>query len=110
MNDKKRKMRMTLPKKQEDIQNIVEEISATHTHTDHHHHHHAGEANEIMKVIDIFISAMDTRMTELEEKIDILRKEMIKLYQLFSILVKSMSAKNEDDKISLLKKAVELVG
>ncbi len=108
MSSKRKKMRMTLPKKQEDIRNIMEEVSIEHGEH-HHHHHHTGGIDEVMRVVDVLLSAMDTRIAEVEEKIDILRKEVVKLYQLLSVLVKSMSINDEEERVSVLKKAIEII-
>jgi len=105
-------MRMTLPKKEEDLQKVVEEVMESHGHDHdhhHHHHHHGGELDEILRTIDVLIDTMNTRVTDLEEKFEKIREEIINLYLLFGEIVKAMAARTEDEKAAALRRAREII-
>jgi hypothetical protein len=105
-----KRMRMTLPKKEEDLQKVVEEVMETHhEHEHHHHHHHAEGLDEILHTIDVLIDTMNSRISELEEKSEKLREEVVNLYLLFGEVVKVLAAKNEEEKLAALRRAKEII-
>lgn len=104
-----KRMRMTLPKKEEDLQKVVEEVMETHEEHHHHHHHHVEGLDEILHTIDVLIDTMNSRISDLEEKSEKLREEIINLYILFGELVKAIAAKSEEEKLESLKRAKDII-
>ncbi|MEB2836635.1 MAG: hypothetical protein GSR80_001806 [Desulfurococcales archaeon] len=93
---KKRKKRMTLPKKREDLEKIVEEISETHPHE---HHHHAAEGlDEILEVYEIFIDSLRANVSSLEAQVKSQRLEIARLYRILSKIVEACFSEDEEEK------------
>ena len=101
-----KRMRMTLPKKEEDIQKVVEEVSELHNH---HHHHGVDGFDEILHTIDVLMDTMNTRLSDLEEKIDKLREEVINLYKLFGLIVEAIMVEDASQRKQVLTKAIEIL-
>lgn len=104
-----KRMRMTLPKKEEDLQKVVEEVMETHHEEHHHHHHHAEGLDEILHTIDVLMDTMNTRISDLEEKSEKIREELVNLYTVFADLVKAIAAQSEEEKLSALRHAREVI-
>ena len=96
---------MTLPKKEEDLQKVVEEVMETHPDMHHHEHEHVHELDDILHTIDVLMDAMNTRLTELEEKTNTLYHEVLDLYKLFAIVVKAAVAETAEEKRKVLEEA-----
>ena len=97
-----KRMRMTLPKKEEDLQKVVEEVMETQ-HEHHHHHHHAVEGiDEILHTIDVLMDTMNTRVVDVEERTEILHKEVITLYKLFSLLTEAIAIEDRKKRNKIL--------
>lgn len=103
-----KRMRMTLPKKEEDLQKVVEEVMETHQE-EHHHHHHAEGLDEILHTIDVLMDTMNTRISDLEEKTEKIREELVNLYTVFADLVKALAARSEEEKLAALRHAREVI-
>ncbi len=105
-----KRMRMTLPKKEEDLQKVVEEVMEQQAHEHHHHHHHHVEGlDEILHTIDVLIDTMNTRITDVEEKVEKLREEVINLYRLFAQVVKVVASETVEEKRTALAEARKLI-
>ncbi len=104
-----KRMRMTLPKKEEDLQKVVEEVMEQQAHEHHHHHHHAEGLDEILHTIDVLIDTMNTRITDVEEKVEKLREEVINLYRLFAQVVKAIASETVEEKRAALVEARKLI-
>jgi septation ring formation regulator EzrA len=106
-----KRMRMTLPKKEEDLQKVVEEVMETHEHDHHHHHHHhhVEGLDEILHTIDVLMDTMNTRISDLEEKSEKLKEEIVNLYMLFAELVKAIAAKSDEEKARALSNARKII-
>lgn len=105
-----RRMRMTLPKKEEDLQKVVEEVmESQHEHHHHHHHHHSEGLDEILHTIDVLMDTMNTRITDLEEKTEILRGEITRLYKLFAAVVEALASDSEEGRARALEEARKIL-
>ena len=102
---------MTLPKKEEDLQRVVEEVAESHPEMvhEHHHHHHAHDIDELLHTIDVLLDAMNTRIADLEEKTTILYKAVRELYKLFPLLVKIQLTENEREKRQVIEEIERLL-
>ncbi len=100
---KKRKKRMTLPKKREDLEKIVEEVSETHPHE---HHHHAAEGlDEILEVYEIFIDSLRANVSSLEAQVKSQRLEIARLYRILSKIVEACFSEDEEERRKALLEA-----
>jgi hypothetical protein len=104
-----KRMRMTLPKKEEDLQKVVEEVEEIHGHEHHHHHHEVEGLDEILHTIDVLMDTMNTRLSDLEEKVDKLREEVVNLYKLFGLLAEAIMIDNVEQRKQVIAKAVEIL-
>ena len=104
-----RRMRMTLPKKEEDLQKVVEEVMESQHEHHHHHHHHAEGLDEILHTLDVLMDTMNTRLSDLEEKTEILRGEIVNLYKLFAAVVEALAAESKEEKAKALAAAREIL-
>ena len=102
-----KRMRMTLPKKEEDLQKVVEEVMETQH--DHHHHHHAEDLDDILHTIDVLMDTMNTRLVDLEEKTELIRKEIANLYKLFGLVVEALAAEDQDAKFKAIAEAKRIL-
>jgi len=110
LSERKRKKRMTLPKKKEDLEKIVEEVSETHEHEHHHHHHAAVEGiDEILEVYEIFIDSLRASVNALEAQVKSQRMEIARLYRILSNVIEACFSEDEDRKREALKEALSLV-
>ncbi|MEB3757538.1 MAG: hypothetical protein GSR76_01620, partial [Desulfurococcales archaeon] len=66
---KGRKKRMTLPKKQQDIEKVVQEIEEREGGEHHHHHHSHGDLDEIIAIVELLIDSLNVKMKELEDRV-----------------------------------------
>lgn len=105
-----KRMRMTLPKKEDDLQKVVEEVAEAQHDYEHHHHHHGVEGiEEILHTVDVLMDTMNTRISDLEEKTGKLRSEVENLYRLFAALVEALAAGNEEQKRKALERAMNIL-
>jgi len=104
-----KRMRMTLPKKEEDLQKVVEEVEELHVHEHHHHHHEVEGLDEILHTIDVLMDTMNTRLSDLEEKVDKLREEIVNLYKLFGLLAEAIIVEDAEQRRQVIAKAVEIL-
>jgi hypothetical protein len=100
---------MTLPKKEEDLQKVVEEVMETQHDHHHHHHHHAESLDDILHTIDVLMDTMNTRLVDLEEKTELIRKEIVNLYKLFGLVVEALAAENQDAKLKAIAEAKRIL-
>ncbi len=107
---KGKKRRMTLPKKREDLDKIVEEVSETHEHEHHHHHHHHVEGlDEILQVYEIFIDSLRANVNSLEAQVRSQRAEIARLYRILAKLVDACFSNNEEAKRRALTEAASIL-
>ena len=87
--------RLGFPKKREDIEKIVEELSSEHEHEhEHHHHHHHEEGPELRMVID----SLSAKLTLMEERLEAQSAEIARLYKVLAHLVEALAADSEEEK------------
>jgi hypothetical protein len=105
---KRRKKRMTLPKKKEDLEKIVEEVSESHAH-EHHHHAVGGEIDEILEVYEIFIDSLRANVSALEAQVRSQRLEIARLYKILSKIVEACFSEDEEAKKKALLEASAVI-
>ncbi len=111
---KRRKSRMTLPKKKDDIQKVVEEVAERHAHEHehhHHHHHHHGDLDELLTVIELLIDSMNATIRTLETRTRQHSREIANLYRILSkIVLACLASENEEERRRHLVEALEILG
>ncbi|MCE4615340.1 MAG: hypothetical protein F7B60_07430 [Desulfurococcales archaeon] len=103
----KKKKRMTLPKKQQDIEKVVKEIEERERH-EHHHHAH-GELDEIIAIVELLIDSLNVKMKDVEDKLRLQGNEITRIYRILSILVKYFALDDEESKKALIKEAESIL-
>jgi len=100
---------MTLPKKKEDLEKIVEEVSEAHVHEHHHHHAVGGEIDEILEVYEIFIDSLRANVSALEAQVRSQRLEIARLYKLLSKIIEACFSNDEEAKKRALLEASAVI-
>jgi len=114
MSEKKRKRRMTLPKKREDIEKVVEEVAERHSHghehEHEHHHHHHGDVDELLTVIELLLDSTNATVKVLDSKVKQQANEIATIYRVLAKIVEACMSSSEEDKRSKLLEALEILG
>jgi chromosome segregation ATPase len=108
---KKRKSRMTLPKKKEDLEKIVEEVqqAEAHDHHHHHHHHHAGEIDELLTVLELLVDSLNAQIETLQSRVSRNSYEIARLYKILGHILSYLVASDEKEKLMHLEEALSLL-
>ena len=111
MSERKKRKRMTLPKKAEDIHQIVQEVEESHAHDHHHHHHHhhAGDLDELLLVLELLIDSINANVNNLSSRVTQNSYEIARLYKILSYLVKAIATEDPAEKKQILEKAIDLL-
>ncbi|BAA80957.1 hypothetical protein APE_1948 [Aeropyrum pernix K1] len=103
--------RMTLPKKKEDIEKIVEEVEREHHHEhEHHHHHHHHEESDLeiaVKVLEDLVDSLSARARVLESRLDSHSIAIGTLYRVVAHLVEAIATDDEESKLNSIKNALQ---
>ena len=91
--------RMTLPKDEESMMKIQEEIHGAHEH--HHHHHHHGDLEEILIYILETLQDLKERVRRCEQNLDGVQSDVRVLYKTVVFLLRAMITEGEEKKESL---------
>jgi predicted nuclease with TOPRIM domain len=86
------KLRMTMPKKEEDLEKVVEEVYREHPEMLEEEHHHDDEILMVLQTLvesinhlTLHIANLDKRTAKLEEKIEKLIEKHEKIYEKLGI-------------------------
>lgn len=102
--------RMTLPKKKEDLEKIVEEVEETHHHEhEHHHHHHHGDLEDTVTVLELLVDSLGANVRNIDKRTTQLAEDLARLYRALSYVVETLAAQGEDEKRRALEKALREV-
>ena len=94
------KLRMTMPKKEEDIEKVMEEVMETHpemAEEHHHHHHHHHHDDELIIVLNSLVDGMNhfnAHLKQIEEKVTQLEKALTFMAKMNAIVYKALLAEN----------------
>jgi len=110
----KKRKRMTLPKKREDLEKVVQEVQESHAHDHHHehgheHHHHHVDIDEILYALDIQLNALTQRIRVLEDKVQRQQAEIATLYKILASIVEAIGAGDEEAKKKALARALAIL-
>ena len=108
---KKRKRRMTLPKKKEDIEKVVEEVAERHGHDHEHHHHHHGDIDELLTVIELLLDSTNATVKVLDSKVKHQANEIATLYRVLAKVIEACLASDSvDERRQKLLEALQELG
>ena len=105
---KGRKKRMTLPKKQQDIEKVVQEIEEREG-GEHHHHHSHGDIDEIIAIVELLIDSLNVKMKELDDKVRLQSNEITRLYRILALILKYLASDSESEKKEIIRNATKLL-
>ena len=106
---KSRKKRMTLPKKQQDIEKVVQEIEEREGGGHHHHHHSHGDLDEIIAIVELLIDSLNVKMKELEDRVKLQSNEITRLYRVLALILRYLATDSESDKREIIRNAEKLL-
>ncbi len=109
---RRRKSRMTLPKKREDLDKVVSEVAERHAHEhhghEHHHHHHHGDLDELLTVMELLLDSINANVKVLETNAKLHAREISRLYKILALLVRAcLVAETDEEKARILEEALE---
>ena len=105
--------RMTLPKKKEDIEKIVEEVQSSHAHEHdhhHHHHHHHAELDELLTVLELLLDSVNANVDALSSRVSRNSLEIARIYKILGHIVAYLAATSEEQKRQHLEAAIAELG
>ena len=106
---KGRKKRMTLPKKQQDIEKVVQEIEEREGGEHHHHHHSHGDLDEIIAIVELLIDSLNVKMKELEDRVKLQSNEITRLYRVLALILRYLATDSESEKREIIRNAEKLL-
>ncbi|MEB3759200.1 MAG: hypothetical protein GSR87_05025 [Desulfurococcales archaeon] len=106
---KGRKKRMTLPKKQQDIEKVVQEIEEREGGEHHHHHHSHGDLDEIIAIVELLIDSLNVKMKELEDRVRLQSNEITRLYRVLALILRYLATDSESEKREIIRNAGKLL-
>ncbi len=98
-------MRLSFPKKREDVEKIVEEVEARHEHEEHHHHHH--DVEDAITGLQMLVEALNSRVSSVESRLTSQGYEVARLYKVLAHLVEALMADSEEAKRRALLEAIK---
>ncbi|GAB6148344.1 hypothetical protein [Stetteria hydrogenophila] len=104
----RRRKGMTLPKKKEDLEKIVEEVEESHGGHGHHHHH-AADFDELLTVFELLIDSLNASVKNLESQVKVQAAETARLYRVLAKIVEACFSKDEASKRRALMEAISIM-
>jgi len=94
--------RMTLPKDEESMMKIQEEIEMEHAHEHHHHHHHHHhDINEVLVYILETLEDLKERVKRCEQNVDSLQNDVRTLYKTAVFTLRAIMSEGDERKEAL---------
>ncbi len=109
---KRKRMRMTMPKKQEDLEKVVEEVMEIHPEMAHEHEHehmHVHGLEDVLAAVEVIIDSFNTRLREVEKRVEDLASEVATLYMLNAKLFETILSSDPERRKRALKEAIEML-
>ncbi len=114
--DERKKVRMTLPKKEDDIQKVVEEVQGRHhehghehEHEHEHHHHHHLDIDEFIAAVEVVLDSLNTRLKQVEDQLARLTRDLKDLYILNAKLYEAYLSGDPEKRRRALEDAADLL-
>ena len=102
-----KKMRMTLPKRKEDIEKVVSEVME-HRPEIVRNHHHKHDIHDLMCTIDVLFDVAHTRLSYVESDVKLLAKHVALIYKLLLLLAKGVVLEDREEREEVIEEAVKL--
>lgn len=102
-----KKMRMTLPKRKEDIEKVISEVMERHPEIVYNHHGH--DMRDLMHTIDVLFDVTHTRLSYVESDVKLLAKHVALIYKLLLLLAKGLVLKDHERREKVIEEAVKLL-
>ncbi len=101
--------RMTMPKRREDLDKIVEEVESHHhhEHEHEHHHHHHGDVEDAVAALEVIVDSLTAQSKVLESELKRQGVALAALYRVTAWLVEALAARNEEERVRALKLALD---
>lgn len=104
-----KKMRITLPKREEDIERIVDEVMEHYPEIAQDHRHHEYNTQDLMRTIDVLFDVTHTRLSYVENDVKMLAKHTALLYKLTLLLARGLVLDNYEERKKIMEKAISLL-
>jgi len=98
-------MRMTLPKKKEDLEKVVEEVEETHPE----HHHNEEEVEEFLAAFEYLLDSLNANVKVLESTVREHTMEIARLYKILAKVVEACFSEDENKKKKALLEALSIL-
>ncbi|MEB2793690.1 MAG: hypothetical protein G5Z42_02985 [Caldisphaeraceae archaeon] len=98
--------RMELPKKKEDLNNIVEEVERTHGHEEEHEHN---DIEDVVSVLELLVDSLNANIKSLDSTVKAQGKEIANIYKVLARIVDACTSDNDEEKVSALKEAISIL-
>ncbi len=105
---RKKRMRMTLPKKKEDLEKVVEEVEETHPEHQHHHHHEE-EVEEFLAAFEYLLDSLNANVKVLDSTVKEHTMEIARLYKILARIVEACFSNDEERKKKALLDALSVL-
>jgi len=92
--------RMTLPKDEDSMRKIQEEIEREHHHHHHHHHEHAEIGDVLVYILETLADLKD-RVKSCEQNVDDLQRDVRTLYKVMVFIMKALLSEGDERREAL---------
>ncbi|HIC99341.1 MAG TPA: hypothetical protein EYP08_06870 [Pyrodictiaceae archaeon] len=103
-----KKMRLTLPKREEDIEKIVNEVMERYPEMAQAHHHEHN-IQDLIQTVDVLFDVTHTRLSYVENDVKSLAKHTALLYKLILLLAKGLMLDNYEERKKIIEEAIGLL-
>ncbi len=106
------KLRLTMPKKEEDIEKVVEEVYETHPEMmeEHHHHHHFED--ELIIALEALVEGFNhftSHLRTLEKRVTRIEEKIEKLTETNKLIAKLLATEKEEEKEEIIEKLKKII-
>lgn len=93
-----------LPKTEEDLEKIQEEVESEHGHEHHHHHEH-----DVLEEVLFSVQSLEGRLNQVTNDTEYCRKEVKRIYLILSKLVRASFEIDSYRRIQILRELKDLL-
>ena len=95
-----------LPKSEEDLEKIQEEVESEHGHEHEHHHHHE---HDVLEEILFSVQSLEGRLNQVSNDAEYCRKEVKRIYLILSKLVRASFETDSYRRIQILRELKDVL-
>ena len=93
-----------LPKTEEDLEKIQEEVESEHGHEHHHHHEH-----DVLEEVLFSVQSLEGRLNQVSNDAEYCRKEVKRIYLILSKLVRASFETDSYRRIQILRELKDVL-